>query len=791
MADETVTKNVVTKISVEAAPGLDRPFRQIEEGAGKAHASVGRLANGMATDLRKLDRGIMSVNHGFMGLSMASMMMGQSFQNSSPHMKKFVEHAQQAAGVIAVIHSSMLLLRGSMMVFSVLTAGVSRYAAAALAAASANFGLARSHQAVAAAAGQQAAAQAVAAGVGRAGLAAALPAAGIGGIVGGLAGYGFGGATGHEGAGTGLGATVGTIAAVMALQKFGPALGRFGARALGARLGAAAPAAPAAAARVLSGYGTRAVATGGWGAGMWSGGTAIGPYLGPTTGTAIAPAAGSALSTSVGAGVAAGGGAAAGGAAAAGGMTVGGALGLVGGLGAAVLGAHEVGMWGVAGLGKATGLWDSTQFARRHSLTGSLYDWYDESWNRQTKLDKGLEASQRQKILTASILQTAIQERRVREPFVRQQEGLIDERALVGIEAARLRFDTRGAARARQAGYRGRFGAEIARTLGEKSLADTPEERAYRANLQDQAERLAEHMGLSSQQARAHVEDAAARQRYFSGKAQATGRELAQAEATTKAYEKQQTSPEYLKALEHETHLRSQVIDYTHKAQEAQKQYVDALRQEKDVTAQNEQQFRSFAAEQERHYRQIRQQQEAKIKGLKMDFAFMDPTEIDKMSQMAQRFVNEIQNPKQGRRGQIAMVGGRARFVPGTVGGFTHEEMQYIKGNPFFDQLREKYADKVTANNPALQKLLEMTGQTEKLEAAARQEKLFADIKLQVQNKVDMELRLNAEDVAEQIKNKIQQPIAEMIRQLGDQMERQVHIHGVIQRATPKAALGG
>ncbi len=758
---DTERKRVEVEIGVRETGNLRRPFEDIERGAGRAQASVGKLANGMMTDIRKMDRGIMALNHGFMGLAAASMTMGQSFQNSSPHMKQFVDHAQKAASAIMLIHSSALLLRGGLMVFTTLAAGVGRYTTAALAAAGANLALARSHQAVAAAAGQQAAAQHVSLFAG--GVGARFVGGGIGAVAGGLAGTAIGGTFGHEGWGGLIGSIGGTAAGTVAPGLIGRGIGLFAGR--------AAPAAAGRAAAIPLSPMVQAMSR--------AGGMAV-----PTAALAPGAAAGT-------------GGAATG----AGGIGVGGLIALP--LLAAV-GAYEAFNWmGYAGKkmfgtgpGKKSptpGLYDDyhLEMAKQNDPFVMAYRWYDEAWNRGAKLDKGLEASQRQKILTASILQTAIQERRVREPFEHQQRGLLDERALLGIEASRLRFDTHAAARRRQAGYQGRFDTEISRTMGEKALANTPEERAYRANLQDQAERLAEHMGLSSQAAREHVEDAAARQKYFAGKAQTTGRELARASALTESLSKDQRNPEFLKALENETHLRSQLIEYTQKAQHAQQDYVNALKQEKDVTAQNEQQFRSFAAEQERHYRQIRQQQEAKIKGLKMDFAFMDPTEIDKMSQMAQRFVNEVQNPKQGRRGQIAMVGGRARFVPGTVGGFTHEEMQYIKGNPFFDQLREQYADKVTANNPALQKLLEMTGQTEKLEAAARQEKLFADVKMQVQNQFDIQMHVSSDEIAREVHNRLQQPIAEMIQSIGDQMQRQMHMHGVMQAANVKSAVGG
>ena len=87
---------------------------------------------GFVNDLRKADKGLNFLTHGFQSLMASAMMAGGSMDKAGEAAEKSQQKMMKAMSTLAQFHAGVLIVRGLSNVFTVLTGTVVKYTAEVL-----------------------------------------------------------------------------------------------------------------------------------------------------------------------------------------------------------------------------------------------------------------------------------------------------------------------------------------------------------------------------------------------------------------------------------------------------------------------------------------------------------------------------------------------------------------------------------------------------------------------------------------------------------------------------------
>lgn len=212
--------------------------------------------------------------------------------------------------------------------------------------------------------------------------------------------------------------------------------------------------------------------------------------------------------------------------------------------------------------------------------------------------------------------------------------------------------------------------------------------------------------------------------------------------------------------------IGKRVLDTTQKHAEALQ---DQRKAQQDVIKD----WKNWAADQEKHFRQIADQEKEKRQGLLETYGLMDPGKRAATLNLAKQLAA---GPGKGK-GPEWKVGpdGRWNFRPGTSGNLSEEQVQFAQGNPFLQGLLKKYsADLGNKDLKGFEEIMRVAGLNTKREQAGDAAKFFANINMAMTNKLDIEVRADAESFSQQISRQLLPKFSEMIGRLKDEMENKM-----------------
>jgi hypothetical protein len=217
--------------------------------------------------------------------------------------------------------------------------------------------------------------------------------------------------------------------------------------------------------------------------------------------------------------------------------------------------------------------------------------------------------------------------------------------------------------------------------------------------------------------------------------------------------------------------LKQTLLDSCQRLLEVQQRYNDAVREEGQARLHEMGAFKEFARDQERHFRSIRYQEAERRKDLFRDYGLMDPSRRQATMNLAQKLAGGP--PAGGGRGPRWRMGPGGKWImdPGTVGGLTQQGLQFAQSNPFLQEKLKDYANKLAGQDKAgFERLMQLSGIDTKRQQAEQAERYFADIKLQVEQKIDAQIKLDEGALADQLAKQLLQPIVQMEQQIKDLM---------------------
>jgi hypothetical protein len=115
-------RGVIVKVAMAYDKAKGDGFKEVQKGALQTETALMKMQRTSASsfgqiagDVRKLDKGMSALSHGFQGLTMNFMMLGGQMQQAGGHMGKMADHAMKGVGALAMLHSTAQLARGSYM----------------------------------------------------------------------------------------------------------------------------------------------------------------------------------------------------------------------------------------------------------------------------------------------------------------------------------------------------------------------------------------------------------------------------------------------------------------------------------------------------------------------------------------------------------------------------------------------------------------------------------------------------------------------------------------------------
>jgi hypothetical protein len=188
--------------------------------------------------------------------------------------------------------------------------------------------------------------------------------------------------------------------------------------------------------------------------------------------------------------------------------------------------------------------------------------------------------------------------------------------------------------------------------------------------------------------------------------------------------------------------------DNLHHAMEAtakaQQDVLKAEREKQKAIQDQLKSFHDFANQQKDFYHNLVRSLEDKIQGGKQQFGAMTPVQ-------RQMTLETSRALKEGRQ-------------------LTYEQEQFARGNSFLKERMERRDIQRAEKDPALQQLMRDVGWTDRLKTAKGQEAQYAKVALDLRNKINVRMELEAKNVAQQLEKAIEPQMRKIATLLADQL---------------------
>lgn len=228
-------------------------------------------------------------------------------------------------------------------------------------------------------------------------------------------------------------------------------------------------------------------------------------------------------------------------------------------------------------------------------------------------------------------------------------------------------------------------------------------------------------------------------------------------EARTRALEEQRDIQQQVNRLAGEgfrteaelTHAMQEQSRIQEKVVQAEQQYLAAMQQSKQAEIERIDKFRQWAADAEKTYKAIAEQEKARLTTMKEQFGLQDA--------MTQRGALDV--------AKKIMAGGQ---------GMTREELEFAKGQQILQDPLRKLGGQWADQSGIFQEIIRITGQDQKGKQAAEAARQFAEVKVQLENRVNAEIKINEGALADQVAKVLVPQIHQAMQQITVQMQNEL-----------------
>lgn len=195
--------------------------------------------------------------------------------------------------------------------------------------------------------------------------------------------------------------------------------------------------------------------------------------------------------------------------------------------------------------------------------------------------------------------------------------------------------------------------------------------------------------------------------------------------------------------------LHNQMRSATDRLLDAEKKRLEAIRMQGKVSVENLTTWKQFAAEQEKSAKAFALAEKERQKDMKQQFAELDPV---------------------NRQTQINVADLLRRGVKLTKG-----QAEFAKNSPFLQEMFQQDSLKRLGPQGEAQfgRLMELTGRSQALRDAEKTAKMFGDVKVEMQTRIDAQINLNEQALGKQLQEQLLPRIMEAIQRTKDAMQQE------------------